>query len=215
MIRQYRLDVWLTTVVAATLLLALLFKPRLGWFVARSISRVRSRHVVRIDLAERKDRPFLAIWQRSGGYRMDDSGPYLRVAIWDDGKVLFAKEPSQWSHDLRRGQISGDRIARLKEDLVRTGVFDLEGTCYLVPDAPVDCVMIDFSGESQMLYWDEREIAGYGINVNPTWRHLDFIACWKAINKLALGALPAQSEPVTGEFRQPASWIIKEAIQSE
>ena len=63
-------------------------------------------------------------------------GPsHLRIAIWDDGRIRFAEDQKKWSHALRQGRISADQIARLKEDILKTGVFDLKGYCYLVPDA--------------------------------------------------------------------------------
>jgi len=166
------------------------------------------------DSAERMDRPFLAIWNKSRGH--DSRSPYLRIAIWDDGRIWFAMDPNKWSHSIRQGQIPADLIARLKEDILKTGVFDLKGYCYLVPDAPVDCLMLGFSGRSQMLYWDEREMPNYGINIDPKPHHLKFKECWKMVNKLALNVVPARSEPVSEGFRKaPRSWYLKEPIQSE
>ena len=92
---------------------------------------------------------------------------------------------------MQRGNLSAARVARLKAALADTGVFDLEGTCYLVPDAPVDCLLVDLGGEKrQILYWDEVETLGYGINIDPKPHHLDFKRCWKAVNHLALVRAP-------------------------
>src|SRR3954471_24537204 len=74
--------------------------------------------------------PFLAIWRQSEGRvpppppgAPDPSrAPYLRVAIWDDGRILFAKDPTKWSHDLREGRLSADRVSRLKKAIEETGV---------------------------------------------------------------------------------------------
>jgi hypothetical protein len=67
-----------------------------------------------------------------------------------------------------------------------------------------------------MLYWDEVEAHNYGINIKPKPHHLKFKECWKIINKLALDVRPGRSEPVRKEFRNvPASWYLKQAIQSE
>src|SRR5882672_10665597 len=83
--------------------------------------------------AKRADRPFLAVWRdRDGGFLGTGAGPYLRFAIWGDGRVLYAKDPAKWGHELRRAKMAPSRVARLKAALADTGVFDLKGTCYLV-----------------------------------------------------------------------------------
>ena len=48
-------------------------------------------------------------------------GAYLRIAIWGDGRLRFAEDQKKWSHALRQGRISADQIARLKEDILKTG----------------------------------------------------------------------------------------------
>jgi hypothetical protein len=160
------------------------------------------------------DRPFLALWRQSGGRAGLDT-PYLRFAVWADGRVLFATDPNKWGHQLRRGKLSPARIARLKTALADTGVFDLRGTCYLVPDGPVDCLMAELGGKQQTLYWDEVETPGYGINIDPKPRHREFKRCWKAVNHLALVALPDDGEVVKERIPVPESWYLKPAVQSD
>jgi hypothetical protein len=146
---------------------------------------------------------------------VQSEAPYLRVAIWDDGRVLFAKDPARWGHELQEGRIAAYRVAQLKKALPETGVFDLKGTGYLVPDAPEYCLMVDLAEKKQMLYWDEVDMPGYGINVNPKPHHVEFKKCWKAVNNLALVACPDQFEAVKERFKVPASWRLRTAIQSE
>lgn len=160
-------------------------------------------------------RPFLAIW-RDYDHQQYSEAPYLRIAIWNDGRIVFASGDSKWSHELRQGKIDAGSLAKLKKAIEATGVFELKGNCYLVPDAPVDCVMIDSGDKQQMLYWDEQEMAGYGINISPKPHHLAFKKCWKQVNKLARAAIPQPSEPYQGQFRRPPqSWRLKKPIQSE
>ena len=162
------------------------------------------------------NRPFLAIWRDSEGLHRGSEAPYLRIAIWNDGRIVFAKDPGKWSHELREGRIDAAQLAELKQAVEKTGVFELKGNCYLVPDAPVDCVMVEVGGKQQMLYWDERETPGYGINIAPKEHHLKFIRCWKEVNRLALNAIPKESQPYTYRFqRPPQSWRLKKPIQSE
>ncbi len=159
--------------------------------------------------------PLIAIWRRDEGLA-DSKAPYLRVAIWHDGTVLFAKDPSKWSHDLRRGKLAQYRVDQLKQSLIDSGVFQLAGTCYLVPDLPTDCIMIDLGTKKQMLYWDEIEVPNYGINGTGKPQHREFKRCWKMVNHLAMIACPDQFELENKRFDgPPKSWYIKEANQSE
>ena len=161
-------------------------------------------------------RPFLAIWQDTVGMVMGSQAPYLRIAIWNDGRIVFAQDPKKWNHELRQGTIDTAGLAQLKKAIKATGVFELKGNCYLVPDAAVDCMMIDVGDKQQMLYWDEVESPGYGINISPKPHHLEFKKCWKEVNRLAIAVLPKQSEPYKERFqRPPQSWRLKETIQSE
>jgi hypothetical protein len=160
------------------------------------------------------NRPFLAIWRDHAGLHKN-SGPYLRIAIWDDGKIVFARDPAKWDHDLLEGRLNAAQVKELKQAITATGVFELKGNCYLVPDAPVDCVMLDCDGKQQMLYWDEVESPGYGINIQPTETHLKFKSTWKEVNRLALQAVPKDSQPYPNRFeRPPESWRLKRPIQS-
>ena len=162
------------------------------------------------------NRPFLAIWEDNEGRHFDSAAPYLRIAIWSDGRMVFAKDAGKWNHELLEGPIEPARMDELKQAIEQTGVFELKGNCYLVPDAPVDCVMLDFGGKQQMLYWDERESPGYGINITPTEQHLKFKSCWKEVNRLAREAVPKVSQPHGEKFqRPPPAWRLKKPIQSE
>ena len=181
----------------------------------------------------------VAVWEHVG-VRLNADGPYLRIAIWEDGRIIFAKYPQsaepdspdsdkqlskkqrgnkktapvqnqgargpRWTHELYEGSISAEEVAKLKEAIAATGVLDLKRTSALVPDAPIDCMLVDFGNRRQLLLWDERESPNYGINIDPTPDDLRFIAAWKAVNRLALAARPKKSEPFTGRFAPPDSW---------
>jgi hypothetical protein len=76
--------------------------------------------------------------------------------------------------------------------------------------------MLDLDGKQQMLFWDEVERPGYGINISPTETHLQFKRCWKEVNSLALKAIPKESQPYEKRFeRTPDSWRLKRPIQSK
>jgi hypothetical protein len=57
--------------------------------------------------------PLLAIWKDSDGM-LKTEAPYLRIAIWNDGRIIFAKDPKKWSHELLEGRIEPERIRELK-----------------------------------------------------------------------------------------------------
>ena len=81
---------------------------------------------------QKKGCPMIAVWCESEGIK---PSKYLRVAIWEDGQAVFAKDTEKWGHSLLEGTIATYRIKLLKKALSDTGVFDLKGHCYLVPDA--------------------------------------------------------------------------------
>jgi hypothetical protein len=158
------------------------------------------------------DRPFLAIWRDDDGFVSKSRAPYLRVAIWDDGRVVFTKDPTRWGHELLHGRIAPYRVERLKKALLETGVFESKGYCYLGPDMPTDCVMIRLGEKKQMLYWVEGQTSW--MESKP--HRMDFVRCWKAVNGLALVACPDQFQSVSEPFKRPPdSWYLKRAIQSE
>jgi hypothetical protein len=184
--------------------------------VLSALACVGSRAETTLTNNDSTNRPLIAIWEDGEGLHMNSGAPYLRIAIWNDGRIVFAKDASKWSHELLEGRIEAARRDELKKAIDKTGVFELKGNCYLVPDAPVDCVMLDFGGKQQMLYWDERESPNYGINITPTEQHLKFKSCWKEVNRLALEAVPKESQPHGEKFqRPPPSWRLKRPIQSE
>ena len=161
--------------------------------------------------------PVVAVWlKHAGRARIGESSSGFRVAIWADGRVLFSESPTDWKSPLRRGWATGDALAKLKADVVQTGVFDLEGHCYLVPDASVISLLANVDGRQQLLYWDEVETPGYGINIDPKPRHLAFKKAWRTVNSLALALRPSESSPWVDEKPEPpAAWYFKQAIQSE
>ena len=160
--------------------------------------------------------PIIAVWQDSPGFTSDTNYRYLRVAVWPDGRVVFARNPNVWSHDLLIGRLSARALTKLKQDIRQSGVFDLKGHCYLVPDAPVDCVMLSFGDSQQMLYWDEVENDSYGININSKPQHLAFKKAWWEVNRLVLSALPHRARKLEARFQRPSSkWYLKKMTQSE
>lgn len=172
-----------------------------------------------VAAGSQEERPFLAIWKDSDGMPIPgkvSKAPYLRIAIWNDGRIVFASDPKKWDHALREGKIDGTRVSELKKRLGKTEVFQLKGNCYLVPDAPVVYLMLDLGDKQQMLCWDEVERPGYGINIQRTPTRLNFIQTWKKVNQLALAAIPKDSWPHEEKFqRPPESWRLKRPIQSE
>jgi hypothetical protein len=167
------------------------------------------------SIFQKNGRPLIAVWCAHEGMKVSDA-PYLRVAIWEDGQAIFAKDPEKWEHSLQEGKISPHRIKLLKKALSETGVFELKGNCYLVPDAPTYCITISIGDKKRTLYWDERESPNYGININPKTQHIEFKKCWKAVNNLALVACPDQGAESKEKFSEsPESWRAEPSIQSE
>ncbi len=156
--------------------------------------------------------PMVAVWTDSTGF---SAQPSLRVALWDDGRVLFAINDGEPNSTLRFRHISRDTTKQLKHDIRKTGLFELKGHRYLVHDASVMCLLATVYDYKQLLYWDEVVSPNYGINIDPKPHHHDFINAWKSANDLALTSISSESVPIEYAFRAPESWYVKRAIQSE
>lgn len=151
-----------------------------------------------------KVRPVLAVWEQHQGFGYT---PHLRVAIWSDGRVLFAQDANGWNDALREGHIPVERVAALKRQLEATGVFKLtEPRFNGVPDGPLAHILVEFGARRTLLAWDEVESASYGDNIRPTAGYLQMKACWKALNRLAVAACPKSSRPVRASFEAPRFW---------
>jgi hypothetical protein len=171
----------------------------------------------RATAASAADLPFVAVWRDDWGSRRTGQGPCLRVAIWNDGRAVVAEDPGTWCSPLRETTLDAADVADLKSRLGQTGVFELRGTCHLVPDAPSDCVLVRIGGRQRLLCWDEVETPGYGILADPERRHRDFITAWKTVNRLALGALTDASSASASAFaltRVPDGWRIEPPVAS-
>jgi hypothetical protein len=158
-----------------------------------------------------KARPIVAVWRDNDGFVSSPPAPYLRVAVWEDGTVLFGKDPGKWGHELQTGRIAAYRVTRLKAALADSGVFSLKGHCYLGPDLPVDCIMVDAGGKQQTLYWVEGVT-----NWMTTPGRKEFVRAWTTVNHLALLACPDDAKSAEERFDgPPGSWYVKDRIQSE
>lgn len=162
-----------------------------------------------------EDLPLVAVWRSNEGHvlRTDSQIPYLRVAIWPDGRFIVAKDPAKWAHDLERGSLSPEALAKLKKDLAETSAFDLKRTSYLVPDGGCNCALLKLGEKEVLLQWDEVETPNYGLNINPTPETKAFKACWKALNTLALGACPEKRESIKTRFVIPDDWLVLRAVR--
>jgi hypothetical protein len=43
--------------------------------------------------------PIIAVWQDTPGLTDDTNYPYLRVAVWADGRVVFTRDPNDWNQE--------------------------------------------------------------------------------------------------------------------
>ena len=158
--------------------------------------------------------PLLALWVDSHGMPRPGEpvkSKQLYFAIWEDGRVLCAKDPEKAGSGLRSGTITAEQVATLKNQVTGSGIFELKVTAAAVPDAPLHCLIASVDGKKQMLYWDEVEMPGYGINSNPTPQDLAFIACWKQVKAAGLKRLKKDLHEVSPSqtFSPPKSWYLK------
>lgn len=160
----------------------------------------------------RGELPLLALWIDSHGMRSGEpQGPQLRFAIWEDGRVLCAKDPEKGGMPLRAGTITLEQVALLKKQVKAAGIFELKRESYLVPDAPVHCLLTNADGKQRVLYWDERDTPNYGINVDLKPEGVAFKECWKQVKSAGLKRLKKDLPelPPTESFRPPKAWKLK------
>ena len=162
------------------------------------------------------DRPMLAVWRDSDG---NTYAPRLRVAIWNDGRILFSKDAPRWGTNLFLGKLRPADVVSLKERVRAMGVLDLSRNSYLRPDEPWCCLLLDFGEQKQMLYWDEEELVWYwneGQPMHGTLPKGDFKRSWVQVNLLALSLAPKDATRVEEGFRGAlSSWYIKQPSQEE
>jgi len=161
--------------------------------------------------------PIVALWLHEDHRRSRSTAPNLRMAIWNDGRVLSAQDPSKWGHQLELGRLTDDTLSKVKKQILDTGVFDLKGRLWhLVPSAPVYCLLVQLDGKRRLLCWDEVEGSGYGSNTNPTPDYLAFKKAWKSVNQLAVSAIPDDSVQVLERFETvPKPWYVERRMKSE
>lgn len=162
------------------------------------------------------ERPLVAIW-RPYDTVPDSTGRFfyisLVVAIWQDGRVVFARDPYDGGHDLLEGRIPPYRIARLKTALADTGVFELKKTMFLTPSLTPSYTLVDLGeGQRQLLGWSSTKLACD--SGDP--RRLAFEDCWREVKNLALVACPDQRTAAKIRFRYtPDSWWLEDDAQAK
>jgi hypothetical protein len=170
----------------------------------------------RWSATEGSNRPILAVWRDFDG---NIYAPSLRVAIWNDGRILFSKDAPKWGTNLFHGRLRAADLVLLKERVRATGIMDLTRNSYLRPDEPWCCLLLDFGAQKQLLYWDEDELHYYWNERQPVHGSLpagNFKRCWAQVNLLALSFLPKEAHAAKEGFKgAPDLWYIKQPSQEE
>jgi hypothetical protein len=103
--------------------------------------------------------PFLAIWldwgELSNGDLYIANRAAVRIAVWDDGTVVHAPSPGEWTYQLKTQVISLEAVAALKSKIREADPFALSETRFGYDDGQVVSVMIRVDGKSQRLYGNE------------------------------------------------------------
>ncbi|MFA6242544.1 MAG: hypothetical protein WC655_16525 [Candidatus Hydrogenedentales bacterium] len=146
--------------------------------------------------------PFIAVWLERAGIDMEY--PFLRVAIWEDGRVVFAEDPNTWSHHLLLGQISPSEVESLKQLLPETGLFDLKERRLLYPDSKSVLLSFAKGGTRQELAYAEfpEPVSG-----PLTDDQIQLVKTWFMVNRIVLAALPSHAQALHRRFPEPPeSW---------
>ncbi|MFA6243931.1 MAG: hypothetical protein WC655_23510 [Candidatus Hydrogenedentales bacterium] len=148
-------------------------------------------------------RPIVAVWKGPTSYNTLQAS-YLRVAIWEDGRVVFAKDPGGWSHDLLLGQISTDDVVRVKRSLKESGVFELEDTSFGLSGFPSLCILVAIDEDERLLQIAESETYCYlGIS--------DFMRVQPKVLRIVASCVPQKSKELgQQQFAPQRSWYLLE-----
>lgn len=161
----------------------------------------------------RGELPLLALWVRShgNGSKLGEP-PELRFAIWEDGRVLCAKDPEKGGMPMRAGTITLEQVALLKKQINASAIFTLKQESYIAPDASVQCLLASADGNQQLLSWDTIERGEtYRSSHDPKPDILIFEECWKQVKAAGLKRLKKDFPelPPTESFSPPKSWKLK------
>jgi hypothetical protein len=150
--------------------------------------------------------PIVAVWSENDGL-MSQGARYLRFAIWDDGRVLFARDTRHLSTLLVQGKLPAERIAELERQLSESAVFRLKRTAYIPFDSLHYCMTVNVGKNHQALGWDEiPDPERTVVDAQKPIAKL-FKECCVKINHLAASVRPRRTTLVRCQVEQvPQSW---------
>lgn len=110
----------------------------------------------------------------------DGSG--IRLAVWEDGSVLFGVDPMNPEREMRVGQLSAAELELAWKAVRESGLTTRPDTSYLVPDADAIGVVVHVDGRKHSHWFSD-----------PRWAGIDW---WPKAEEALAKFRPATSQPV-------------------
>jgi hypothetical protein len=132
-------------------------------------------------------------------------GPYLRFAIWENGRIVHASDLADRTSPPVEGNLTKSDVETLKSELSKTNVTSLRYKSYLVPDAPCHKLYCVVGGRKYMLEWDEYLHPNYGISTQFGPNEKAFVECWSILCELARRRANGR-DPSSFRMAETRSW---------
>ncbi len=155
--------------------------------------------------------PIVAVWQESKeGMPADPEKsrpPFLRFAMWEDGRIVFNSDPNKWEHNLMIAQIPKEKVSSIKEEIYKTGVFEIQEAFHeMRQGGSFNIILVSFGHYRQYLYWSE---SGPCLDNNPHPSGVRFEQIWHEINNILADSIPSTAERIEQQFfTHPTCWML-------
>ncbi len=155
--------------------------------------------------------PIVAVWQHERGvysyYPGEGNPPFLRFALWEDGRFVFAADPNKWEHNLMLSRISKEVVSEVKNKIFHTGIFETKETHYNMHQEPnIDYIIVSLGHYKQFLCWAE---GGGDFKGNATSQDSSFEQIWHEINNILIDSIPSRADKLRAAFSMPStSWML-------
>lgn len=97
---------------------------------------------------------------RSRGPVGSPDGSGIRLAVWEDGSVLFGVDPENPENQMRVGQLSAAELELAWKAVRESGLTTRPDTSYLVPDADAIGVVMHVDGRKHSHWFSDYRWAG-------------------------------------------------------
>ena len=122
-------------------------------------------------------------------------GSYLELAIWEDGKTVYAANPDGHGPTLFVGEMDSRRVTEILAELDEAGFFREKPGGYLHVNFPHLEIAAREGTRTNRLFWDEMEIRGIDY-APPGPDVMSFVKVWKSAREILQTGPLANAKPL-------------------